>query len=320
MRYGNLRLALSLVLTLCLRAVAQLPSAPQPDISAASSGGSNIAGAPAQAFSARVREVNVLFSASNWRDRFVSNLKPSDIRVFDNGRQPLSFTYFLHETDLPLRVALLIDISGSVEHLFQSQQRAAILFLQQTLRPSDSASVMVFAVKTEVVQNFTSSLEILTSAVRRLAPSQGETAIYDAVRNACDQLGGEGDGSVKRRALILITDGDDNRSRLSIDQAIEAAIQDEVVVFALNTSRAPVYTYPPLQKLTESTGGRVLHAYKESEMKFAFRKVNEQLRNQYLLGYKPPRWRADHSFHRIRVTTHRFGLYIHCRKGYYAIE
>lgn len=320
MGYRRLKLASSFLLALCLGTVAQLPSAPQPDISAASNVRSNIADAPTQAFSTRVREVNVLFSASNWRDRFVSNLKPSEVRVFDNGRQPLSFTYFLHETDLPLRVALLIDISGSVEDLFQSQQRAAILFLQQTLRPSDSASVMVFAVQTEVVQNFTSSLETLTGAVHRLAPGQGETAIYDAVRNACDKLGGEGDGSVKRRALILITDGDDNRSRLSIDQAIEAALEDEVVIFALNTSRAPQYTDPPLKKLTESTGGRVLRAYRESELKFAFRKVNEQLRNQYLLGYKPPHWQADHSFHRIRVTTRRFELYIHCRKGYYAIE
>lgn len=179
---------------------------------------------------------------------------------------------------------------------------------------------MVFADRMQVVQSFTSSLEILTGTVRRLTPGQDSTAIYDAVRSSCEKLAWEDDGSVKRRALILITDGDDNRSRLHIDDAIDVALEHEVVVFALNTHPSPQYTDPPLKKLTESTGGRVLHAYSASELKFAFRKVNEQLRNQYLLGYKPPRWQADHSFHKIRVATRRFGLHIHCRKGYYATE
>ena len=318
------KLLVVLVLALCLPLIAQLSSAQKQEIlptepSAIVNGG-NIADVGTQTFSTRAREVNVLFSASNWRDQFVSNLKPSDVRVFDNGKESLSLTYFLHETDLPLRVALLIDISGSVEKLFRSQQQAATLFLQQTLRPSDSASVMVFAHHMRVVQNFTSSLETLTGAVRRLVPGEDDTAIYDAVNDACEKLGGEGDGSIKRRALILITDGDENSSRLSIDDAIETALEHEVVVFALNTHPRPQDTDPTLKKLTRSTGGRVLHAYSASELKFAFGKVNEQLRNQYLLGYKPPRWQADHSFHKIRVTTRRFGLRIHCRKGYYAIE
>jgi len=319
MGYRRHKLAFSLLFALCLRVVAQLQSTPEPDISAASSVRSDI-DASTHTFSARAREVNVLFSASNWRDQFVSNLKPSDVRVFDNGKELLSLTYFLHETDLPLRVALLIDISGSVEKLFRSQQQAATLFLQQTLRPSDSASVIVFADHMQVVQDFTSSLETLTGSVQRLKPGQEETAIYDAVRNACEKLGGEGDGSTKRRALILITDGDDNTSRLSIADAIDAALEHEVVIFALNTHPRPQDTDPTLKKLTESTGGRVLHAYSAGQLKLAFGKVNEQLRNQYLLGYKPPRWQADHSFHKIRVATSRFWLHIHCRKGYYAIE
>src|SRR5262249_47957433 len=102
--------------------------------------------------------------------------------------------------------------------------------------------------------------------------------------------------------------------------AIDAALQSDVIVFALNTNPIQAFTDPMLQKLSQSTGGGVLHARGARELKSAFRKINEQLRNQYLLGYKPPHWQADQSFHRIGVPARRFGLHIHCRKGYYAIE
>ena len=271
-------------------------------------------------FSARVREVNVLFSASDWRGRFVSNLEASDVKVLDNGEQPQSLTYFLRQSDLPLRIGILVDVSPSVENVFAAQQRAAEIFLRQTLRLSDFASVMTFAGQSRVAQNFTGNLEALANAVHLLKAEESSTAIYDAVKASCHNLALSGDTSLGRRVLILITDGEDNSSTASIQDAINAALQSEVVIFALNTNFAPDSTDPVLRKLTENTGGRVLHASGSRELKMAFRKVNEQLRNQYLLGYKPVNWQADHSFHKIRVTTRRFGLHVHCRKGYYATE
>lgn len=271
-------------------------------------------------FSTRVREVNVLFSASDWRGHFVSNLTAADVRVTDNGKPADTITYFLREENLALRVAMLIDVSGSVANVFRGQQKAAALFFQQTLRPADTASLMSFADDVHVIQDFTSNLPSLTSGIKTLAAGDSATAIYDSVRTSCETLGRDRSSSLNRRALILITDGEDNRSQGNIDDAIDAALQSEVVIFALNTHPVPQYTDPSLKRLAESTGGELLHAGRTGELASAFRRVNQQLRSQYLLGYKPPRWDADRSFHRIRLTTHRFGLHVHCRKGYFQAD
>jgi VWFA-related protein len=278
-----------------------------------------LAGASTETFSARVREVSLLFSVSDWRGRFVSNLTPSDIKVLDNGEQPQSLTYFVRQSNLPLKVGLLIDVSGSVGRFFRDQQQAAAIFLQQTLQPTDSAAVVTFGSESRVVQDFTPNLESLTSAVNRLTVGESSTAIYDAVSASCARLANDTQQDFARNVLILITDGEENSSHLHLEDAINAALQSDVIVFALNTNPSQLLTDPMLQRLSKSTGGRVLHAHGARELKSAFSKINEQLRNQYLLAYKPPHWKADDSFHKVRVTA-RFGERIHCRKGYYAIE
>ena len=261
MRSRLLGLLLVVLSTGCISAFAPAQSMPRADSAlTASSAGNDVPEASKGTFSARVREVNVLFSASDWRGRFVSNLTASDVRVFDNGKSPQSLTYFLRQSDLPLKVELLIDVSGSVGPVFRSQQQAAAIFLQQALRLSDSAAITTFGVQSHVVQDFSSNLDSLTSAVRRMSAGESLTAVYDAVSGSCARLAGGGESGLNRRALILITDGEDNSSHASIDEAIDAALQSEVVIFALNTSLAPGYTDTFLQKLTESTGGRVLHA------------------------------------------------------------
>ena len=322
MRGRDFELLLIVIGILSARAFAQ--AAPPPDsLLPASRAPSSydVAEASTGTFSARVREVNVLFSVSDWRGHFVSNLTSSDIKVLDNGQPPESLTYFLQQSDLPLRIGLLIDVSGSVETFFRAQQRAAAIFLQQTLRPSDAATLMSFGGESRVVQDFTSNLESLTKAVHGLSAGEPSTAIYDAVSRSCARLSSDAESALARRVLILITDGEENSSHLGIEDAINAALQSDVIVFALNTSPVRVLSVEAmLGKLTKSTGGGVLHANGARELKWAFRKINEQLRNQYLLGYKPPHWQADHSFHRIGVTAQHRGLHIRCRKGYYAIE
>jgi VWFA-related protein len=273
-----------------------------------------------QTFSANVREVNVQFSASDWRGRFVSDLTRADMAVFDNGKQPESITYFLREENLPLEVAILIDVSPSVTNVFQAQQKAASLFLRQTLRPSDQASLIAFGSETHVVQDFTPNLSRLASAIEQLRTADTATAIYDAVRTSCEKLAQQQLSGPDRRALILITDGEDNASQGQLDDAINAALQSDVVIFALNTNLNPESTDRGLQKLAENTGGTLLHAAGERALKSAFRRVNRQLRSQYLLGYKPRHLQTDRNFHRIRLTSHKFGLHIYCRKGYYVAD
>ena len=324
MRSRHFVFLLAGILALRLPLVAQSPIAAQAESSLAAPGSRVADGYNLEAttgtFSTRAREVNLLFSASDWLGHFVSNLTPSDIKVLDNGQEPQSLTYFLRQSDLPLKVGLLIDVSGSVGTFFRAQQQAAAIFLQQTLRPSDSAIIIAFGGKSRVVQDFTSNLESLMNAVHRLSAGESSTAIHDAVSNSCERLSAKAESGLARRVLILITDGQENSSHLSIEDAIEAALQSDVIIFSLNTSPTRILSDPMLEKLSKSTGGRVLRANGARELKSAFRKINEQLRNQYLLGYKPPDWQADHTFHRIGITARRFGLHIHCRKGYYAIE
>lgn len=273
-----------------------------------------------QIFSARVREVNVLFSASDWRGRFVPDLKAADVIVFDNGKQPESITYFLRQDNLPLEVGILIDVSGSVANVFRAQQKAAWLFLQQTLRSTDQASLIAFGIDTRVVQEFTTNVSLLGSAIANLSAGDSGTAIFDAVRTSSERLAQQPQSGTNRRALVLITDGEDNASHGQLDDAIHAALQSEVVIFALNTNVHPESTDRWLKELAESTGGNVLHAAGEKALKSAFGRVNQQLRSQYLLGYKPSHLQTDRSFHRIRLSVHKFGLHVQCRKGYYVAD
>lgn len=323
MRARDVKVLLTVVAVLCASAVAQQEPQPKRDLApviSAVQSDEDLAEAKGATISARVREVSVLFSASDWRGHLVSNLTLSDLNVRDNGQQPQSLTYFLRQSDLPLRIGMLVDVSESVENVFPAQQRAAEIFFRQTMRTSDSASVIALSGQARVAQDFTANLEALTHAVRGLKAGEPSTAIYDAVKTASRKLSSAGNANLSRRVLILITDGEDTSSVAKLEDAISAALQSEVVIFALNTNLVPEATDPLLRKLTESTGGSVLHAREPGELKRAFQKVNEQLRNQYLLGYKPLNWQADDSFHNIRLTTRRFGLRIHCRKGYYASE
>lgn len=320
MRCRHFELLLIVIMLSCGLAFAQTPPPADSFLAESPAASSHDIDASTGTFSARVREVSLLFSVSDWRGRFVSNLTPSDVKVLDNGQQPQSLTYFLRQSDLPLRVGLLIDVSGSVGTFFSDQQQAASIFLQQILRPSDSATIMSFGGESRVVQDFTSNLQSLTNAVHGLSAGESSTAIYDAVSSACAKLSSASGSELARRVLILITDGEENSSHSSLEDAIEAALQSDAIVFALNTSPSQVFSDPMLQKLSRSTGGSVLNAHGARALKSAFRKIDEQLRNQYLLGYKPPHWQADHSFHKIRVSSLRFGLRIHCRKGYYAVE
>src|SRR5581483_9515500 len=177
----------------------------------------------------RVDEVNVIFTVTDKHGHFVKNLKAADVSVLDDNKPPQTVVNFRSETDLPLRVGLLVDASNSIRDRFKFEQEAAIEFLAQIVRPkSDRAFVLGFDTTAEVTQDFTDDTEKLSHGVRELRPGGG-TALYDAIYYACrDKLGKINPGMPVRRAIILLTDGEDNQSRVTREEAIEMAQRAEV--------------------------------------------------------------------------------------------
>jgi hypothetical protein len=172
-----------------------------------------------------VDEVNVVFTVTDKRGKFINDLKKDDFRVLDDGKPPLAIRSFRSETNLPLRVGLLIDASNSIRDRFKFEQEAAIEFLNQIIRQKyDEAFVMGFDTTPEVTQEFTDNTEALSKGVRMLRPGGG-TAMYDAIYYACrDQIMAKDTGNIAtRRAIILLSDGDDNQSRVSREEAVDMA-------------------------------------------------------------------------------------------------
>src|SRR6185437_5321969 len=192
---------------------------------------------PSAVIRSTVNEVNVVFVVTDKHNHYVKDLKADDFRVLDNKMPPASIRNFSSETNLPLRVGLLVDASNSIRDRFRCEQQPAIEFLNQIVHPSrDQAFVIGFDTTPEITQDFTGSSEKLANGVRMLRPGGG-TAIYDAIYGACrDKL--EKTQSTQgglRRAIILLSDGEDNQSRVTRDDAIEEAQRAEVIVYTIST-------------------------------------------------------------------------------------
>ena len=182
-------------------------------------------------------EVNVVFTVTDKRGKFVNDLKKDDFRVLDDNKPAQSIRSFRSETNLPLRVGLLIDASNSIRDRFKFEQEAAIEFLNQIIHQQDQAFVIGFDTTPEVTQNFTNNTEALSKGVRMLRPGGG-TAMYDAIYYACrDEIMAKDKGTLAtRRAIILLSDGDDNQSRVSREEAVEMAQKAEVIIYTISTN------------------------------------------------------------------------------------
>jgi len=267
-----------------------------------------------------VREVSLILTVTDHRKHFVRDLKLSDIQIADNGVPPEQITYFEAQTALPLRIALVIDTSDSVQYCFDFEKHAAKTFLKHILRSiSDMALVIGFNAHARLAQAPTRDHDLLTRAIKELPPG-GNTAIYDAVALAGRELRTIKDTQPSRRAIVLITDGDDNSSEITLQHAAETALQDESIIYVLNTSSEYLRSKnaePAMKQLSEMTGGMYLRADTEDRMGSAFSKLEMVLRCQYAIGYKPANTESDGSFHRISVLAPKKFL-IHHRLGYFA--
>ena len=267
-----------------------------------------------------VNEVRVVFTVTDRHGHYIKDLKRTDFRVVDD-QKPAELRSFNSETDLPLQVGLLVDASNSVRDRFKFEQEAAIEFLNAIIRPRyDKAFVVGFDATPEVTQDFTDSTENLSAGVRMLRAGGG-TAMYDALYFACRDklLKSEQTGPV-RRAIILLSDGEDNLSHVTREEAIEMAERADVIVYTISTNISGMKGKGDkvLERIAEATGGRAFFPFQMRDVSDAFLSIQEELRSQYAVAYKPADFVADGRYRTIEILAQDKGLKVRTRKGYYA--
>jgi VWFA-related protein len=279
-------------------------------------------------FRKQVNEVNVLFVASR-RGKLVSDLSPNDITVVDDNKPAAAILAFRTERELPLRVGLVIDTSESLKRRFRFEQAAASAFLRHVLdRDGDLGFVLGFSNYPRLTQDFTRDPEALSQGVQQLTIGGG-TALYDAISAACARLRNRAEQDMVARIVVVLSDGDNNTGALDLNAAIDAAQRADIPVYAISTNyRRTDLEYnlsaeqgdSVLRKLTEQTGGRLLHPGGPAEVPKAFAKIVEELRGRYAVAYRPADFTADGRYRKIRIEARRRGekLQVRARKGYYA--
>lgn len=281
---------------------------------------------PLVTISKSVDEVNLMFTVTDRRGRFVSNLRPEDFDVRDNKLTPQRLTFFQQRSDLPLHLALLIDASASVKYRFKMEQAAALAFISKILRPGkDQALVIAFNDQVKTIQDLTDKTSHFTShlskQISKVSP-EGNTALYDAVIYASEKLRKTPEAGITRRSIVIISDGEDTVGRSTLEQAEEAASKCEVLIFSLSTnisqSEPNSQGDAVLSELASSTGGRLLPAQDDERLRFALHDVDKALRNQYVIAYSPLNFRPDGTYRRVEVSPLKSGLRANYRKGYYA--
>ena len=267
-------------------------------------------------------EVNVVFTVTDKHGKRVTDLKQADFRVVDDSKPAAEIRSFHNETNLPLQVGLLIDASNSVRDRFKFEQESAIEFLNQTVRRRyDLAFVVGFDATPEVTQDFTDDTEALGRGVRELRPGGG-TALYDALYYACrDKLLKKAISGPTRRAIILLSDGDDNLSHVTREEAIEMAQRAEAIVYTISTniSGSKGTGDKVLERIAEATGGRAFFPFQILDVSNAFAEIQDELRSQYAVTYKPADFKADGHFRTIEIVANdRKNFHVRARHGYYA--
>jgi VWFA-related protein len=287
------------------------------------------AGAPKQApadddasrITLDVTRVNMLFTVSDKKGRFVTNLDRDDFEIIE-AKKPQSILEFTAETNLPLRIGILIDTSNSIRDRFRFQQEAATDFINTVVRPGeDKGMVVSFDSSAELVADLTDSTETLGKAIRNLRPGGG-TALYDAIFFACrDKLMMDQPRDKFRRAIVMLSDGEDNESRWSREQALEMAHKADVVIYTISTniSRIPTDGDKVLKYFADETGGLAFFPFKAQDLAQSFENIANELRHQYNLFYRPDPLKTDGLYHAVDIRVKgRKDLLVRARHGYYA--
>jgi VWFA-related protein len=286
--------------------------------------------------------VNILFNVRDKKGGLVGSLNKDDFKVFEDGKEQ-EVKFFNRETDLPITVGLLIDVSASQGNLIEIEKNAAYQFFGSVLRKQDLAFLISFGEDSELLQDYTNSPKLLRAGLDGLQVSSGVggfgpgpvptisqprgTVLYDAVYVAsADQLKGQ----VGRKVLVLITDGEDEGSKYRISQAIEAAQKADAIIYGFYyvdrrfyMSRGMVFggsSDSALRQMSEDTGGHVFHIDNRLTLPDAFNQLQEEMRSQYAIGYTPTNPNKDGTFRKVEVKTSNKDWKVQARKGYYAIK
>ncbi|HVW86501.1 MAG TPA: VWA domain-containing protein [Bryobacteraceae bacterium] len=268
-----------------------------------------------------VTRVNILFSVTDKKGRFVTDLGKDDFSIIENKKLQ-TIQQFTAESDLPLRLAVLVDTSNSIREQFRFEQEAAVRFMQSVMRPRQDRMMLVsFDSAAEMVCDLTDDLKKLETGIKSMRPGGG-TSLYDAIYFAAkEKLMLDQPRDKFRRAMILISDGDDTQSRYSRDQALEMAQKADVVIYAIstNTKRDDLDGDKVLRYLTEETGGQAFFPFKVEDLDQSFENIANELRHQYNIFYRPEPLKADGLYHPVTVKVRtRKDLVVRARKGYYA--
>ncbi len=271
-----------------------------------------------------VNEVNLIFTVTDKKGRFINNLQPKDFALLDNQMPPAQVYNFSQQTNLPLRVGLLIDTSTSIRTRFKFEQQAATEFLLQVLRPkTDRAFVMGFDFKPYVTQDYTNDPDALEAGVNKLQPSGG-TALFDSVYTACRDklLSAAPAQALVRKALIVVSDGNDNLSRAYLDDAIKMCQRAQAEVYTISTNTGPSRDRgdDTLSKIALATGGTPFFPQRIEDISKEFDAIQEELRSQYALAYKPSDFKTDGSFRTIYFEALDRRYTVRAPKGYFATQ
>ena len=268
-----------------------------------------------------VTRVNMLFTVTDKKGRFVTDLNKDDFEVIES-KKPQSIQEFTAESDLPLRIAILVDTSSSIRDRFRFEQEAAAQFLNSVVHAGiDKAMVISFDTSAELVADLIDDTTQLDGAIHSLRPGGG-TSLYDAIFFACrDKLQQDQPKHKFRRAVVIVSDGEDNQSRYTRDQALEMAQKADAVIYAISTNISRIDTDGDkvLRYLTQETGGRAFFPFKVEDLDQSFENIANELRHQYNIFYRPEPLKTDGQYHTVELRVKgRKDLVVRARKGYYA--
>jgi VWFA-related protein len=265
-------------------------------------------------------EVNLIFTVTDKKGHFITGLQQQNFGLLDDGRPPLSVVQFTQQTNLPLRVGVLLDTSSSIRQRFQFEQDSAIEFFLQVLHLNDRAFVEGFDVQTDLAQDFTNNVDLLNQGIRKLRPGGG-TALFDALYKSCrDQMLTLRETGSVRKALILVSDGEDNYSRAEESDAIKMCQRAETIVYSISTNVSPTKDKGDdvLKAISDATGGQAFYPVRIEDVATGFRNIEQELRSQYSLVYRPANFRQDGAFRTIYLHAIDPRFQVRARKGYFA--
>jgi VWFA-related protein len=268
----------------------------------------------------RANLVNLVFTVVDGKGRFIKNLHKENFGLLDNQRPPAAVLGFTQQTNLPLRIGIMLDTSSSIRTRFKFEQDSAYDFFRQVLQPKDRAFIEGFDIEVALTQDYTNNPALLDEGIRKLRPGGG-TALFDSLYKTCrDQMLSLSEESSVRKVVILVSDGDDNYSRALESDAIKMCQRAETIVYTISTDTSPTKGKggEVLRTIADATGGQAFYPNRLEDVANSFVNIEEELRSQYSLEYRPADFRADGSFRTIYLRAMDSRYHVRTRAGYFA--